>query len=147
MRCIQDYPLLGVGPRCWHHVGRNYGSGYKLAVHNMFLQVSVDTGIISGLCLLGIFLLTMKGLAKERKVRTGFSPWYPYWAAGIIAGLGTGFLCSMFLSMERVEMPYYLAMLGLATVKVATIEDRSLVPRTTMEELEMLRTARSAPAT
>ncbi len=147
LRCIQDYPLLGVGPRCWYHVGRSYGSGYKLAVHNMFLQVSVDTGIFSGLCLLGIFLLTMKGLAKGRKARTEYSPWYPYWAAGVIAGLGTGFLCSMFLSMERVEMPYYLAMLGLATVKVATIEDRSLVPRTTMEELEMLRTAQSAPAT
>jgi len=146
-RCIQANPWLGVGPRCWHYVGRSYGAISGLAVHNVFMQVTADSGVVAGLTLLGIYLLTIKYLFMERKTRSAYSWWYPYWAAGIAAGLGTGFLCSLFLSMERVEMPYYLAMLGLATVKVATVEDRTPAPLTTMEELELLRVSRSAPAT
>ena len=146
-RCLQDNLWLGVGPRCWHRVKGAYGLSGNLAVHNMFLQVGVDSGVFASIFLLGIFLLTMKGLFVNHKNRAIYSPWYPYWAAGIAAGLGTGFLCSMFLSMERVEMPYYLAMLGIATVKVVTAEDRTPAPLTTLEELELLRVSRSAPAT
>ena len=37
--------------------------------------------------------------------------------------------------------------LGIATIKIALSEDRTLAPMTTVEELEMLRRSRAAPVT
>jgi len=146
IRAIQDNPWLGVGPRCWHRVAHGYGLD-GLTIHNVFLQVGADTGIFSSIFLLGIYLLPIRALLKERAARALYSPWYPFWSAGIIAGIATGFMCGQFLGMERVEMPYYLSLLGMAAVKVASAEDRSPAPMTTVEELDMLRRSRAAPVT
>ena len=124
-KCMKDHPVFGVGPRCFNRVSRRYGLAGGKSVHNLFIQVGADTGFPGVSMLIAIYAGTMFALLRHRKIRTQYCPWYPYWVAMIVSGLGTAVVCGQFIGMERVEMPYYLCAIGLSAVKVALIEQRS----------------------
>lgn len=54
VKLLMDYPLLGVGGRGWEVVGESYVGDYVKYVHNYFLQVLCDVGIV-GLAFLFLF--------------------------------------------------------------------------------------------
>jgi O-antigen ligase len=124
-QAMNDRPWLGYGPRGFNRVAHEYGLSHGKSIHNLFLQVGADTGFPGMISLIGIFVGTGLALLRNRKIRTQYSPWYPYWCAMVVSGLGSMVICSQFIGMERVEMPYYLCGIGLAAVKVALIEQTS----------------------
>jgi len=131
-KCMNENPFLGVGPRCFNRVSRDYGLSGGKSIHNLFLQIGADLGFPGMFLLIGIYAGTMIALLWNRRLRSGYSPWYPYWSGGIVAGLATSVICSQFIGMERVEMPYMLCAIGLAAVKVALMEQAS--PEMRMKE-------------
>jgi len=138
--CMNDHPYLGVGPRCFGNYSRQYGLAGGKSIHNLFLQVGADTGFPGMSFLIGIYAGTILAMLRHRKLRALYSPWYPYWCAMIISGLGTAVVCGQFIGMERVEMPYFLCAIGLAAVKVALMEQAS-------PALRMAREAANLPPT
>lgn len=131
-RCMNAHPLLGVGPRRFNRVSHEYGVARGRSIHNLFLQVGADLGFPGMSLLIGIYAGTILALLWKRKLRAGYSPWYGYWCAMIISGLGASVICSQFIGMERVEMPYILCAIGLAAVKVALMEQAA--PEMRMKE-------------
>jgi O-antigen ligase len=121
-RCMKANPYVGVGPRCWNLVGHRYGAGHGQSVHNVFLQVGADTGFPGAICLLGLYITT--GLAifrTRRKVRDSVS-WLGAWDAMIVPALISFAVSSTFIGMEKAEFPYLIALIGLASVRVAHLE-------------------------
>lgn len=121
-KAMNERPILGYGPRGFNRRAHVYGLSRGKSIHNLFLQVGADTGFPGMLSLIGIFVGTGLAMLRHRKVRREYSPWYPYWVAMIVPGLSVTFICGQFIGMERVEMPYYLCLLGLAAIKVALLE-------------------------
>lgn len=124
-KCMKANPWMGVGPRMFPQVAKNYGLGSRKAIHNLFLQVGADTGFPGMLLMIGMYGGTMWALLHNRKIRARYSPWYPYWVAMIITGLVSMSVSGQFIGMERVEVPYYLVAIGLSAIKVALREQEA----------------------
>ena len=136
IRCMNDHPLYGVGPRCFALVAKDYGLASGQSVHNSFLQTGADIGIPGMVMLAGIYAGTMLAMFRNRKARVKTSPWYAYWMAMIFSGVAASVICSQFIGMERVEMPYMLCLLGLAAVRVALLEEPAAAGEAAMERME-----------
>jgi len=112
-------PLLGVGPDHWPLVAQEYGFRKGKEAHTLWLQIGAELGIPGVL-----FLVSYYGLCTTRlwPLARGYGavadPWFRDAARMVISSL-TGFAVSaQFVSLEALEIPYYVAMLGAAVLKV-----------------------------
>jgi O-antigen ligase len=70
---LRQHPLVGVGPDNYqeHYLDYKYRAmpGRRLearAMHNMYLSVAVETGLLGFVCFAGILLVALRGLARAR---------------------------------------------------------------------------------
>ena len=57
---IYDYPLLGTGPGGWAVLSKSYAGEYVKFIHNYYLQITCDLGIVG----LIVFLLAVIGIIR-----------------------------------------------------------------------------------
>ena len=119
--CLQSmmkHPL-GVGPDCWPMTAPEYGLP-AMEAHTTWLQLGAEMGVqgllavgmFYGLCISRLWLLTLKTTVVP-------DPWLRHFARMVIASL-VGFIVSaQFVSVEGVELPYYVVMIGAATLRLA----------------------------
>lgn len=83
---VKDYPLRGLGGHAWSSIYFKYQSApYSTTeVHNHFLQVWIETGIIGFLLFVGIWLTL---LFTCYRLYRGATPEQKVLAAGIVAGV------------------------------------------------------------
>jgi len=117
--CIMDHPLLGLGPRCFNKVSRQYGLSDGKSVHNLFLQVGADSGIAAAASLLGMFVTAIIIMIRRRKPAAEAHPWFPHWTAMITAGLVSCLVSSQFIGMEQISLPYFFIGLGMMAIRLA----------------------------
>jgi O-antigen ligase len=111
---------LGVGPNHWPITAPEYGLP-EMAAHSTWLQMAAELGWPGVICLWGIYgtcLIRLWPLTRERTPVP--DPWIRYLARMVIAGL-VGFLVSaQFVTVDGVELPYYLALIGAGTLRLAS---------------------------
>jgi O-antigen ligase len=125
---IQE-PLVGIGP---DHFGLNahrWGFPEGKQAHTLWLQLGVEVGV-PGLCFLLLFYLQcLKGLWPIRKETSVLpDPWLRDAACMVIAGLVGFMVTAQFVSLWGLELPYYVALLGAGTIKVAALRSPSPAP-------------------
>jgi probable O-glycosylation ligase (exosortase A-associated) len=117
-------PVLGVGPRCWPvWVRSEYGvRGQVDEAHTLWLQTGAQIGL-PGLA----FLLAFYGLCLwrlwpyARGKLPAADPWVPDAARMVIAAL-VGFAVSVqFVTLEALETPYYIALIGAGLLKLTSV--------------------------
>lgn len=123
---MQKNPL-GVGPCHWRTVAPNYGLP-AMEAHSTWLQIGAELGIPGLAALLGIYLVTIVRLYPLTKDRYPVpDPWFRYLARMVICSL-IGFLCAaQFVTLDGVELPYYIASLGAGTLKVFTLTEHAQI--------------------
>jgi putative inorganic carbon (hco3(-)) transporter len=111
---------LGVGPNHWPITAPEYGLPV-MAAHSTWLQMAAELGWPGVICLWGIYGTCLVRLWPLTRARTPVpDPWVRYLARMVIAGL-IGFLASaQFVTVDGVELPYYLALIGAGTLRVAS---------------------------
>lgn len=117
--CIQKNPL-GIGPGHWPIVAkREYGLP-SMAAHSTWLQAGAELGIPGLICLIALYAFCIGRLWKIMRPTTAVSdPWLRYFARMVVAGL-VGFLASsQFVSVDGVELPYYIALIGVGTLRLS----------------------------
>lgn len=139
---IQDYPVFGVGPDQFiRRVGEypviaadgqiiTYGApgpkdqvtafGAKEA-HMLWLQVAAELGIIGSLSLLGYYVITY--VASYRSIRRYnqlTSSFNKHIHMMVFTSLGSFVLSASFVSLEGLELPYYVAVLGMSANKISS---------------------------
>lgn len=133
-RAIGDYALknpFGAGPYQWRFVSPEYGLP-GMEAHSYWLQMLAELGVPGFVALAGFFgfcLVRLWPLARERIPVS--DPWLTYLARMVIASL-VGFIFSaQFVSVIGVEIPFYVVLLGAATLKVASTSGSTPQPAQT----------------
>lgn len=120
-------PVVGIGPDQWPDwVKQQYQWPRTQEAHSLWMQTGAELGF-PGLALLvavyGLCLVRLWPLARDRVA--GVPEWAGTMARMVITGL-TGFIVSAsFVSLEALELPYFVVLLGAATLKLVETPEGS----------------------
>jgi putative inorganic carbon (hco3(-)) transporter len=112
-------PVFGVGPDHWPLVVAEYGWPAGKEAHTLWLQIGAELGIPGLACLAsfyGLCVVRLWPLTGERAAVT--DPWFHDAARMVTASL-IGFVVSaQFVSLEGLEVPYYVTLVGVGVLKL-----------------------------
>ena len=113
-------PMLGVGPNHWPLIAPQYGWELGKEGHSLWLQTSAELGFPGFLFLAsfyGLCIIRLWPIVRSRE--KDLDPWYPHIARMAIAAQ-VGFIVSaQFVSLEGLELPYYINLLGAGVLRLA----------------------------
>jgi putative inorganic carbon (HCO3(-)) transporter len=125
-----DRPLFGVGPANYPYQVEPYAlaNGFQLhehlrrgrAAHSLWFQVGAETGIVGVtllgsyylLCVVGLWPIVREKIPLEDQVSHGL-------ACGVIASIVGFAVSAQFVSVQTVEVPYYVNLVGAQLLVVA----------------------------
>lgn len=119
---MQKQPVMGCGPNQWPMIAPNYGWPLGKEAHSLWMQTGAEQGFV-GLAMLGSFYLICMWkcwvMCWRRTVVS--DPFLKTCAQMALAGL-TGFVVSaQFVSLEFLELPYYVVLLAAGALKVHSV--------------------------
>lgn len=117
-----ESPLVGCGPDHWPLQASRFGWPSGKEAHTLWLQLGAEMGF-PGL----LFLLSFYGscsfllwrLWEDRHNHVGIDPWLVDTAPMIIAALSGFVVSAQFVTLEGLEVPYYVTLIGAGTLKLA----------------------------
>jgi putative inorganic carbon (HCO3(-)) transporter len=118
LQLVQENPIFGVGPDHWvFQAMRRFGWGKPKEAHSLWLQTAAEIGIPGVGFLLLFYLGTgLRLLPIARRKVPQATEWDVSVARMVIASL-VGFMVSaQFVTLEGLELPYYITMLGGGTL-------------------------------
>jgi len=123
LKVIAGNPVVGVGIRNFRYVSGQYNTKYDgLEAHSTWLSVGSEMGI-PALCFLlsfyGICWLRLWPLARERCQPA--DPWNAYIAKMVIASLVGFGVSAQFVTVDGIEMPYFVALIGAGVLKLESM--------------------------
>ncbi|HEY7425437.1 MAG TPA: O-antigen ligase family protein [Gemmataceae bacterium] len=117
-------PVLGAGPSHWPLLAAGYGWPPGKQGHGLWLQLSAELGVPGALGLLIYYgVCVMKLLPYARGTRVVPDPWLRGLAQMSIASLLAFMVEAQFGSFSTMEAPYYVGLLGAATLKLLSLRD------------------------
>jgi O-antigen ligase len=106
-------PVFGVGPDNWPLVAHEYGFPPGKHGHSLWVQTLVELGFPGVLALAAIYLTAIAQLwgfsIKHRKIDQRAA----LVAAGLIISLVAYVVSAQFVTLQRLEVPFYLVMAGI----------------------------------
>ncbi len=124
------HPVLGVGPDHWPIVAPQYGWELGKEGHSLWLQTGAELGF-PGLLFItafyGLCILRLWTLVRKRNADQDLDPWFPNIGRMVIAGHIGFVVAAQFVSLEGLELPYYMALLGAGALKMMPQPDPSSV--------------------
>jgi probable O-glycosylation ligase (exosortase A-associated) len=131
---VKDNPVFGVGPRNANLFTYQYGADMQgRTIHNVYLQTAADMGLIgAGLYLtaFGTVWLGLNRLRRKSSQRGDTEGRRLYaMAAGVECALAVFCVGSLFLSVEVLELPYLMLLLGAQLALLAPVTASATVPR------------------
>jgi O-antigen ligase len=115
---VAAYPILGVGPANWSNIAASYGWPAGKSAHSVWMESAAEVGVPGFLFLFGFFALTVKRLwpiARAKIDDTNRDS--VILASGVALGLVGYVVAGQFVSVQGLELPYYMVMLGAAMLK------------------------------
>jgi len=113
---MANHPIVGVGPDHWVLVSYEYGWD-GLMVHSLWLTAGAEMGVVGMLLLIGFYALTMRSLWRiVRRQAKAPTTWHVSAARMVISSLVGFMVAASFVSLNRLEIPYYVTLVGAATV-------------------------------
>jgi probable O-glycosylation ligase (exosortase A-associated) len=128
------YPAFGAGPDHMPLRMEQYGFRRGKEAHTLWLQVGAELGFPGVLMLLsyyGICILRLWPIARGKAEVA--DPWLTYLARMVIASLIGFAVSAQFVSLDDLEPPYYIALLGAGVLKLSS---QSLPPAQGSESLD-----------
>jgi len=118
---MKKRPVFGVGPNHWPLIAPTYGWPLGKEAHSLWMQTGAEQGFLGLLLLLGFYALSMIRLwPLTREKCAVFDPWLRCAARMVIVSLVGFLVAAQFVSLEALELPYYVALLGAATLKLSS---------------------------
>lgn len=113
-------PLFGIGPNQWKIQAHLHGFEEGKAAHSTWFEMAAETGLVGVTLLLAFYWLTIIGLWRQnRRIRLyGGDPWAHASGCMVITSLMGFGVSAQFVTVEALEVPYYVALLGIATMKI-----------------------------
>jgi len=129
LEVIREYPVVGVGPAHWPRVASEFGWPPGKQAHSTWLQLGAETGIPSLAFLISFYLLAaLWGLRLARKhPRTEMGLYGLYAFSGLVGFI----IAAQFVSMEGLEVPYYIVLVVAAALRLQSLPPVAEVEVTT----------------
>lgn len=118
LELIAEEPIFGVGPDHYPIVNKErWGEGFE--AHTLWLQLGAELGLPGVLLLMAFYGVCWVRLFSYCRGRAPPpDPRMRYIAQGIMASLIGFGVSSQFVSLEQLEIPYYLVMMGVIVLKL-----------------------------
>jgi putative inorganic carbon (hco3(-)) transporter len=115
------HPGLGVGPDHFPLVVYEYGWPAGKEAHTLWLQTGAELGF-PGLLFLVLFygMSVVRLLPLTRTRGGGHDPSFAHLGRMVIAGLMGFVISAQFVTIEALELPYYIALVGAGVLKLAS---------------------------
>lgn len=125
---MQESPL-GLGPNMFPDYAYRRGYVRKMEAHSLWMQTGAELGFPGLGCLAGFYVICMGRLfVLMRKKPFPYDPWLKDAAMMVFASL-TGFMVSAsFVTIEGMETPYYVCMMGAGVLKLTSQPQSALLP-------------------
>ncbi len=126
------HPIVGVGPDHMPLQMDQYGFRVGKEAHTLWLQIGAELGVPGMLLLISYYGICVVRLWPIARGRIPVSdPWLVFLARTVIASLCGFAVSAQFVSLEFLETPYYIALVGagilkLASTSVSSAEDSEL---------------------
>lgn len=118
-------PIMGCGPNHWPTLAHRFGWERNKEAHSLWVQTATETGFPGIAMLAGFYLVCIwRLLMLIRQTDETDDPWYSDTAKMVIASLVGFGVSAQFVSLEALEVPYYICLLGAATLCVYDREKR-----------------------
>jgi probable O-glycosylation ligase (exosortase A-associated) len=114
---IPHSPLIGIGPDHFLLASKDFGWEKPKEAHNLWLQIAAELGLPGALGLLAYYGITCRRLLPLAR-RASDDARVQWAAVGVLSALAGFFACSWFVTVQRLELPYYVALLGAGLVKL-----------------------------
>jgi O-antigen ligase len=126
---MAHHPLLGIGPDHWKTVAHHHGVEYGKAAHSLWMQTAAECGF-TGLVSLAVFfaLCVWRCWRLTRMPDSMVDPQLKDIARMVLCGLCGFIVAAQFVSVGLVEISYYVAAAGVATLRLASLSQPSLAP-------------------
>jgi probable O-glycosylation ligase (exosortase A-associated) len=114
------HPIFGVGPNHWPLTASQYGWPPGKEAHSVWFNCGAELGFVGLFFLLSLYLGTMFLAWRYLVQRRGIPG--PCREAGQMAITGlSGFIVSAsFVSLDALEVPFYVVLIGVAAMKIAS---------------------------
>jgi probable O-glycosylation ligase (exosortase A-associated) len=120
--CMLKNPIFGCGMENWGDVAPQYGWDRGKEVHNTWAQLGAELGFPGMLSILAFYAIgCWKLLPLSREKTEVTDPWLRYFARMVIASTAGFFVSAAAVSVEGVELPYYVMVLGAGTLKLYSL--------------------------
>jgi O-antigen ligase len=120
---MKHHPSLGVGPGHWQLIAHRYGWPRGKAAHSVWFETGADLGFPGLGLFVGFFGCTVWSQWKLLR-RPPPEPWLADAARMTIAALVGYAAAATFVTLEELELPYYVALLGAGALRLAPDDDR-----------------------
>jgi probable O-glycosylation ligase (exosortase A-associated) len=116
-----NHPFLGVGPDNWWVVAHTYGHTEGKSSHTLWLKVAAELGV-PGIFFLAAFygLCVWRLLPYTRESTPVPDPFIRTAARMVVAGLVGFAVAAQFVGVDRLELPYFINVLGIGVLKVCS---------------------------
>jgi putative inorganic carbon (HCO3(-)) transporter len=120
--CMVKHPVFGLGPDHWPLEAPEYGWPAGKEAHTLWLQIGAENGFPGLLLLLSFFGLVIVRLwPYMRRQQMLGDPWFQDCPSMVCASLIGFAVAAQFVSLWSLELPYYVALVGAGTLKLATL--------------------------
>ena len=122
---MQDKPLFGVGPAHWPLVASDFGWPHGKAAHSVWFETGADLGVPGMALLLAFYLVTMWMMWKLARQPPLAEPWFADAGRMTVAAIVGFGVAASFVSLDALELPYYVVMLGACSLKLSSFYEGS----------------------
>jgi O-antigen ligase len=120
---MQENPLFGVGPDNWVFQARDrFGWGSLKEAHSLWMQTGAELGFLGVGFLALFYLLTMARLWPLARTKSSHAGEWDIAIARMVIAAITGFMvAAQFVTLEGLELPYYIILIGAGTLKLLSM--------------------------
>ena len=112
-------PIMGCGPDHWPLEAKAFGHIEVNEAHSLWVQTATETGLPGIVMYAGLYLVCIwQCLRLLRRIPERAPPWFGDSCRMTIAALCGFGIAAQFVSLEALEVPYYVALLGAGTLVV-----------------------------
>jgi probable O-glycosylation ligase (exosortase A-associated) len=115
---VWAYPILGVGPTNWRNIAASYGWPEGKSAHSVWLETAAEMGVPGFLFLFAFFGIALRRLWPVARAKLDDDNRdQVILASGVVLGIAGFMAAGQFVSVQGLELPYYMVMLGAAMLK------------------------------
>jgi O-antigen ligase len=119
LELMARHPVFGVGPDHFPLVVDQFGVYHGKEAHTLWLQTGAELGLPGLGFLVAYYGLCCLRLWQCRHRLAAVHPWLADAARMVIASIAGFAVSAQFVSLEGLELPYYVTMIGAGALKVA----------------------------